>query len=87
MTPKSKTAAIKYARENVTDLSPIGNQYSYMSFDEGLNAWRESTPTDYHSARNFRSETLIQYAREALGFKDTHIHFDGGNWTDYILSK
>lgn len=78
----TKTTAIKLARSRVSDLSAIGDNYIYLTYDAGLDAWRESTQSPYHAAKAHRSQALIDAACDVLGI-DAPI-YDGGIWTDYI---
>jgi hypothetical protein len=82
----TKTKAIKTARERVSELYRLGDNYKYMAYDPGMDAWHESWPRDYWSARASRAEALIQVAMEAMGHDDgdKYIRYDGGSWTDYI---
>lgn len=81
-TTTTKTAAIRYARKNVTTLSIYGGGYRYSTYDAKMNAWRESCPKQYHAAVFDRSQDLIDYARDYLGLDQ--VQYDGGAWTDYV---
>jgi hypothetical protein len=78
----NKSTAIAAARETVGELSPIGDGYKFLTYDCGVNAWRESNAAPYHVARANRSQALIDGARQFLGLDQ--VRYDGGPWTDYI---
>jgi hypothetical protein len=81
----TKTAAIKHARANVSELYRFGDGYRFKYFDAKHNAWRESTPAPIYAAIGSRSQALIDFANEHLGHERDHAdQYDGGNWTSYI---
>lgn len=79
---KTKTAAIKYARENVGELFKFGDGYKFLRKAHGLNAHHESISREYHAAQSARSSALIAEAQDFLG--NEHVPYEGGKWTDYI---
>jgi len=82
----TKTQAIKTARDEVSELYPIGDSWRFQTLDKKFNAWRESGPADFWMARVWRSEALIQKAKEALGYRDGEqfVQYGGGSWRDYV---
>jgi hypothetical protein len=85
----TKSAAIRHARANVSELYRFGDGWKFSTHDTACNAWRESYPTDYHRATWHRRLALIESANRALGHEpDGHPHepgdFLGGPWTDYV---
>ena len=78
----SKTKAIHYARERVSDLSPFGDGYVFLSFDDRCNAWRESIPQPWSQAQVSRSQRLLDIARGFLGLDP--VPYDGGRWADCL---
>ena len=78
----TRNQAIKLARQNVSQLTPLGNGYRYSRYIFSLNAWQESTPREYFSAQFNRSQALIDIARDAMGL--TPRQYDGGAWTTYL---
>lgn len=84
---KTKSAAIRHARETIGQLSPFGGSYIFRWHDPSVNAWRESVPRDYWSALASRREALIETAREFLGqdrYQQEPGDYVGGPWTDYV---
>lgn len=83
-----KNKAIAHARKNVSEIYPFGNGYKFSTYDKKANAWRERHPSDYWSARNARSQALIDaatdYINEINGTDDFSPQYDGGKWTDYV---
>lgn len=77
-----KYAAIAHARNNVSSLFVFGDGYKFLTYDAGGNAWRESQPLEYWTALSYRSQALIDVAREFL--KLPPMQYDGGAWTDYV---
>jgi hypothetical protein len=82
MNAKTKTAAIKHARQNVSTLSIFAGQYRFATFDAKMNAWCESCPKRHYAATFDRSQALIDAARDFLELEP--VQYDGGAWTDYI---
>lgn len=85
----NKTAAIKHARETVSELYRFGDGWKFSTVDTERNAWIEHGPRDYLTARRWRAETLIHAATLAIHDDvekaDAAAHsYDGGPWTDYI---
>ena len=80
----TRNQAIKLARKNVSQLTPLGNSYRYSRYIVRLNAWHESTPREYYSAQFNRSQALVDIARDAMGL--TPRQYDGGAWTAYLQS-
>ena len=78
----TKTQAIKLARENVGEIYRFSDGYKYLSYDQHLDAHRESMSQPYHQARASRAQSLIDVATQAMG-KET-VMYDGGKWEDYI---
>ena len=81
-TTKTKTAAIKHARQNVSTLSIFAGQYRFATFDAKMNAWWEHVPKQYYAATFDRSQALIDAARDYLDLPP--VQYDGGAWTDYV---
>jgi|LakMenE18May11ns_1017448.scaffolds.fasta_scaffold7114337_1 hypothetical protein len=81
-TTKTKSAAIKHARKNVSTLSIFGGQWRFTTYDATMNAWWESVPKQYHAATFNRAQALIDEAREFLNLPQ--VQYDGGAWTDYV---
>lgn len=88
---KTKTGAIKYARENVGELFSFGGNWCYNSFDESVSAWRQSQPQSYSFALVRRGEDLITRALWALGVDNESINRAcseygqyGGKWVNYV---
>lgn len=81
-TTKTKSAAIKHARQNVSTLSIYGGLYRFAKFDAKMNAWWESCPKQHYAATFDRSQALIDAARDFLELKP--LQYDGGAWTDYV---
>lgn len=86
---KTKTAAIRHARENVGELYRFGGQWRFRRYDLAKNAAWESTPRDYHSAVTARRDALLEcaweYLGEAPGRRDPGT-CDSGSWTDYVTA-
>ena len=82
----TKTKAIKTARDEVSELYKIGDSWRYQTLDTYLNIWRECGPADFWTARVWRSNSLIQRARRAMGSTmNTQCEpYDGGSWRDYL---
>ena len=74
----NKSEAIKKARTNVTQLSPIGDQYVYLVYRPDCDAYTQSVPRDYWSARASRSQALCDYVTELLGID--YVVYEGGDW-------
>lgn len=82
---KTKTAAIRHARNNVSTLRRLGNGYYYLVFDEKMNAWIESRPRPYYEAQSSRSYALLWEACQYLQGDDFQTPpYNGGRWTDYV---
>ena len=84
---KTKSAAIRHARETIGQLYPFGGSYCYNSFDPSVSAWRESVPRDYWSALASRREALIEAANEFMGHDprwSAPVDYISGPWTDYV---
>jgi hypothetical protein len=80
-----KSQAIKHARSVVSELSPLGDNYTYTVYDPEANAWRQSTPLNYYQAQAHRSEALVNEARKAMmGDEFTPVRYDGGRWESYL---
>jgi hypothetical protein len=78
----TRAAAIRHAKESVSELRVMGCGYMFSQFDPKVNTWRESRPMDYAQAVTASSQALIDAAREFLGW--TPIQYDGGRWTNYV---
>jgi hypothetical protein len=74
---KTKSNAIKYAKNIVGNLYPIGENYSFNAGN------RQSTPREYWSARAARAQSLIDYAHQYLGTEPPQ--YDGGLWLSYVI--
>ena len=80
----TKTEAIKRARSEVSDIRGCPEQgYSFPTWDDACNAWREGVTSSYWGAMWNRSQALIDRARVNLGLPD--LQYEGGNWTDYLV--
>lgn len=78
---KTKPAAIKHARANVT-LSSMGKQWRVDTYDQSCRAWRQGHSTDYWQARANYAQACIDSART---FQDLFaVQYDGGPWTNYL---
>ena len=90
-TKKTKTAAIEYARKNVSALYRFGGGWKYNRYDAKVNARRECSQPDYWQAMASRSRSLLRYALEYMGYGwqgqemgAYDLQNNGGKWTDYI---
>ena len=81
-TTKTKSAAIKHARQNVSKLSIFGGQYRFETYDAKMNAWWQHISKPYHASTFDRAQALIDEAREFLNLPQ--VQYDGGAWTDYV---
>jgi len=79
---KTKTSAIKHARQIVSTLSPIGGGYYFATYNEKMNAWWQHVAKPYHAAAFDRSQALIDAARNYLDLPP--VQYDGGAWIDYV---
>jgi len=78
---KTKTAAIKHARANVT-LSNMGRQWRVDTYSPAHRAWRQGHSTDYWQARANYAQACIDSART---FQDRPAcQYEGGAWTSYL---
>ena len=78
---KTKSAAIKHARANVT-LYRMGNQWRVDTYDARARAWRQGNSCDYWQARASQSQALLDRAR---AFQDRPlVQYEGGSWASYI---
>ena len=79
---KTKTSAIKHARQIVSTLSPIGGSYYFATYSEKMDAWWQHIAKPYHASVFHRSQALIDAARDYLDLPP--VRYDGGAWTDYV---
>jgi hypothetical protein len=81
----TKTAAIKHARANISELYRFGDGYRFKRYDTRHNAWRESHPAPYGVAGSHRAQAMIDTAYEFLGREPGYSgQYDGGAWTSYV---
>jgi len=85
----TKTQAIKKARNQVTSIYAFGNNYRFNYFDESMNCWCESNPSNYHSVLFHRSQELIYRTCQLMGLSyDQCCHkmyqYSVGRWVTYI---
>lgn len=78
----TKINAIKIARAEVGEIYYWGGQYRFNYVCHGMNAMRESNPTNYHAAKHERSQHLIDVAQYQLGLDS--VEYRGGSWVDYV---
>ena len=79
---KTKSSAIKHARQIVSKLSVFGDGYYFATYDEKMNAWWQHVPKSFYASTFDRSQALIDAARDYLDFPP--VQYDGGAWTDYV---
>jgi len=85
----TKTKAIKEARNRIGEIYPFGENYRFNSWDESVNAWRESNPESYFNAQFRRSQNLICEAMGLMGFDQDVCYsvmagYCNGKWTDHL---
>ena len=78
----NKSEAIKKARANVTPLAPLGGQYIYLVHRPDCDAYTQSIPRDYWSARAARSQALCDYVTELLDID--YVIYTGGSWVETL---
>ena len=77
-----KSEAIKKARANVTQLSPIGGRYIYLVYRPDSDAYTQSIPRDYWGARTARAQALCDYVTELLDID--YVIYTGGCWVETL---
>ena len=78
---KTKSAAIKHSRANVT-FANQGNQWRVDTYSPAHRAWWQGTAQDYWQARANYAQALIDSARTFLELDP--VEYDGGAWTSYL---
>lgn len=90
MKTTTKNAACNQAISETSALSRFGGQWKFTYFDPTVNAWRESTSTEYWQACNHRRRRLIERAREIMRPEEIDGHqyesgdLMGGKWQSYV---
>lgn len=82
MIKKTKTKAVKVAKEQVGEMFKVGDGYSYHLWVDDMNAWYETTPREKSAAMANRSQHLIDVARNYLRLENKE--YKGGIWTKYL---
>ena len=84
----TKTQAIKETSKEFTSLYKFGNQWKYNSWDESMNAWRESGGKDYWNACFDRKVSMIRRARMKMNIVDDHYlepgDYRGNGWKYWV---
>ncbi len=79
-TTSQKNEAIKHAKSQVDELYRFGGCWCY-NYESSVGR-RQSTPTEFFSAKFNRTQTMIDKAREFLGL--VPVQYDGGSWENYF---